>query len=97
MEREVAGSNPAVACDRASRNKKNGLKDSTSSSLADVHIIRGCARKIHRGRFFVQMKIKVSMREILRSNRNVDLNDLLKYSTPFILDYPIHNDTISME
>ena len=78
--------------------KKNGLKDGTGSSLADVRIIRGCARKIHRGRFFVQMKeIKVSMKEILRSYRNVDLNDLLKYSTPFILDYPIHNDTISME
>ena len=78
--------------------KKNAVKDSTSSSLADVRIIRGCVRKIHRGRFFIQMKeIKVSMREILRSYRNVDLNDLLKYSTPFILDYPIHNDTISME
>ena len=40
----------------------------------------------------------VSMREILRSYRNVYLNDLLESLTPFVLvDYPIHNGTISME
>ena len=38
------------------------------------------------------------MREIFRSYRKVYLNDLLKDLTPFILvDYPIHNDIISME
>ena len=38
------------------------------------------------------------MREIFRSYRKVCLNDLLKSLTPFILvDYPIHNDIISME
>ena len=51
------------------------------------------------GRFDVQMReIRVSMREIFRSYRKVYLNDLLKSLTPFILvDYPIHNDIISME
>ena len=40
----------------------------------------------------------VSMREILRSYRNVYLNDLFESLTPFIpVDYHIHNDAISME
>ena len=38
------------------------------------------------------------MREIFRSYRKVYLNDLSKSLTPFILvDYPIHNHTISIE
>ena len=38
------------------------------------------------------------MREIFQSYRKVYLNDLFKSLTPFILvDYPIHNDIISME
>ena len=40
----------------------------------------------------------VSMREIFRSYGKVYLNNLFKSLTPFILvDYPIHNDIISME
>ena len=38
------------------------------------------------------------MREIFLSYRKVYLNGLFKSLTPFILvDYPIHNDIISME
>ena len=38
------------------------------------------------------------MREIFRSYRKVYLYDLFKSLTPFIfVDYPIHNDIISME
>ena len=38
------------------------------------------------------------MREIFRSYRKAYFNDLLKSLIPFILvDYPIHNETISME
>ena len=36
------------------------------------------------------------MREIFRSYRKVYLNDLLMSLTPLV-DYPIHNDIISME
>ena len=43
-------------------------------------------------------EIRVSKREIFRSYRKVYLNDLLNSLTPIILvDYPIHNDIISME